>query len=333
MTTTNGTEASWTSSITATSLSDGGGSVVPIENTPGVAGLILISTATGAEWQSGTGGVNGPNNSLDNQVARFDSTSGKLIKTSDVVIDDDGKINNATLEHNSNTVTADGIWDKLGTRVTVNNTPTVAGQGLVTTDASNASWATVGDVLSTTSPTTANAIATFDDTTGKIIKQSNSNASIESNGQINCIGLSSTGNITCNTSDGQINHASFRKGLPGTRIGDIIFGTATAANISSLSYRGFRLGALAVIMFTLRNNSSDINALSPILSIENNIGSFNQIQTGYAQGTYTSGGVAYNFSSDQIYYLDGNESRLDLSFSPNWTLNGILNAIVWIQNT
>ena len=59
----------------------------------GTAGQVLTSAGAGSvpTWTSnGTGDVVGPASATDNAVARYDSTTGKLIQNSTVVIDDNG---------------------------------------------------------------------------------------------------------------------------------------------------------------------------------------------------------------------------------------------------
>jgi hypothetical protein len=62
----------------------------------GTAGQVLTSAGTGntPTWTTPTvGDVVGPSSATDNAVARFDSTTGKLIQNSTVTIDDSGQLN------------------------------------------------------------------------------------------------------------------------------------------------------------------------------------------------------------------------------------------------
>ena len=66
---------------------------------PTVGQVLTATSSTSATWQDATGGggggpnvVDGPASATDNAIARFDSTTGKLIQNSTVTIDDDGRI-------------------------------------------------------------------------------------------------------------------------------------------------------------------------------------------------------------------------------------------------
>jgi hypothetical protein len=108
-------------------------------------GLIYADPASGA----GTGDVVGPASAVDNRVARFDSTTGKLIQSSAVTIDDSGNITTA------------GTVD--GRDISVDGT---ALDGKATGPAS----------------ATDNAVARFDSTTGKLLQ--NSAVTVDDSGNI-----------------------------------------------------------------------------------------------------------------------------------------------------
>ena len=66
--------------------------------------LSLNGTATDVEWTSnGAGDVAGPASSTDNAVARFDSTTGKVIQNSGVTISDANLLTADALSINNNT--------------------------------------------------------------------------------------------------------------------------------------------------------------------------------------------------------------------------------------
>ncbi len=72
----------------------------------------------GANWNivhsSGTGNVIGAASSTDNAIARFDSTTGKIIQNSAVTIDDNGSVNipaGQSYKINGNALTQDDIGD------------------------------------------------------------------------------------------------------------------------------------------------------------------------------------------------------------------------------
>jgi len=68
----------------------------------------IVRTATGS------GDVNGPSSATDNSIVRYDSTTGKLVQTSLVTIDDNGSVNIPTGQSykiNGNALTQDNIGD------------------------------------------------------------------------------------------------------------------------------------------------------------------------------------------------------------------------------
>ena len=73
----------------------------------GSAGQVLTSAGAGVPiWTTNAGGdVTGPASSTDNAVARFDSTTGKLIQNSTVIIDDTGATTGVTTLAASTSVT------------------------------------------------------------------------------------------------------------------------------------------------------------------------------------------------------------------------------------
>jgi hypothetical protein len=99
--------------------------------------LSLNGTATDVEWTSnGAGDVAGPASSTDNAVARFDSTTGKVIQNSGVTISDANLLtadalsinNNTTLgSSNSDTVTCNARALHLSLRLQP-TTPTTLGR-------------------------------------------------------------------------------------------------------------------------------------------------------------------------------------------------------------
>lgn len=89
----NGTSlgASTAASAKVTTLDIGSG--LTLATSAGTAGQVLTSAGAGnvPTWSTnGAGDVVGPASSTDNAVARFDSTTGKLIQNSAVIIDDNG---------------------------------------------------------------------------------------------------------------------------------------------------------------------------------------------------------------------------------------------------
>jgi hypothetical protein len=82
----------------------------------GSKGLRLNSGATAVEWVADGGGdVVGPGSSTDNAVARFDSTTGKLLQNSVVLIGDTGGVTGVT------DLTANGTINSVKSSVTYND--------------------------------------------------------------------------------------------------------------------------------------------------------------------------------------------------------------------
>lgn len=87
--------------LTSENTTDLGFFLIPSTGVPGrtqdVTGYILTSATEDGklEWTSGEqfGDVKGPSSSVNNALVRFDSTSGKLIKNSSVIVDDIGNMN------------------------------------------------------------------------------------------------------------------------------------------------------------------------------------------------------------------------------------------------
>ena len=142
----------------------------------GATGTFLkASNGTGTlTWATPTGDVAGPSSSTDNAVARFDTTTGKLLQNSGVTISDTADVAGAkTLAMSGST---SGALTMQTAAITVDYTVTLpGGVGASGTylKASNGTgtlaWATAGDVTGPSSSTN-NQIARFDSTTGKLLK-------------------------------------------------------------------------------------------------------------------------------------------------------------------
>jgi len=75
----------------ASTAADGLNNLLPSQT--GNNGKVLATDGTNATWTTnGSGDVVGPSSATDNAVARFDTTTGKLIKNSSVTIDDNSNI-------------------------------------------------------------------------------------------------------------------------------------------------------------------------------------------------------------------------------------------------
>jgi len=108
--------------------------------------------------------VQGPAKSTDNQVLRFDGTSGKLAQGSDVYVTDDGRLYGTALHNNAGAVT--GTTNQYVASGTYTPTYTIV-TGLDSITASSAlPWLRVGNVVTASgtielNATTSNALVQF----------------------------------------------------------------------------------------------------------------------------------------------------------------------------
>lgn len=111
----------------------------------GTLGMVLQSTGTSTRWVAtstlgitgGSGDVTGPATSTDNAIARFDSTTGKIIQNSSVTVGDTGDVAgvntlNATDVVISNELQVDNIVPRFGSTVTIFPGLTVSGDATTT---------------------------------------------------------------------------------------------------------------------------------------------------------------------------------------------------------
>lgn len=102
----------------------------------GTNGQVLTADSaetTGVKWAtvSGTGDVVGPASATDNAVARFDSTTGKLLQNSTLIVDDSGNISGAgTL--NTHTIPGGTGTIALTSNITGTNSGTNTGDQTIT---------------------------------------------------------------------------------------------------------------------------------------------------------------------------------------------------------
>ena len=144
----------------------------------GVGRLLQSDTNGNASWQTIPADVQGPQTSTDRAVARFDGESGNVLKNSATIVDDTG-----TLSTQAVSVSA----FKLATGA--------AADRFLRSDATgNASWTEInpgsGDVIGPGS-STANALAVFSGTSGKVLKDSN--AILDDGGLMTVASLSVSG--------------------------------------------------------------------------------------------------------------------------------------------
>jgi len=91
----------------ASTAADGLNNLLPSQT--GNNGKVLATDGTNATWTTnGSGDVVGPASSTNNAIARFDSTTGKLIKNSGVTVDNNNNINANALDDSYTNTAASG---------------------------------------------------------------------------------------------------------------------------------------------------------------------------------------------------------------------------------
>ena len=150
---------------------------VTMPSAQGAAGTYLQNDGSGGlTWAAvtGTGDVVGPASATNNAIARFDTTTGKLLKNSTVLLSDAGGLSGlATMALAGGT---GSLVQKAGTMAASYTVTWPATQGSAATVLQNdgtgvLSWATGGNVSGPAS-STDNALVRFDGLTGKILQNS-----------------------------------------------------------------------------------------------------------------------------------------------------------------
>ena len=163
---------------------------------PPTAGQVLVALdSENAEWQamsgSGMGDVSGPASSTNNEIVRFDGTTGKLIKSDSsapTTIDNDGRFSGPVIETSGNLVA-------LGQNISKNGgiTSTVIGNNAGTNLDSSSFANTFIGTASGNSTTTGNNNTFVGDDTGALTTTANNNTFVGSkSGSNNTIGTSNT---------------------------------------------------------------------------------------------------------------------------------------------
>ena len=163
---------------------------------PPTAGQVLVALdSENAEWQamsgSGMGDVSGPASSTNNEIVRFDGTTGKLIKSDSsapTTIDNDGRFSGPVIETSGNLVA-------LGQNISKNGgiTSTVIGNNAGTNLDSSSFANTFIGTASGNSTTTGNNNTFVGDDTGALTTTANNNTFVGSkSGSNNTIGTLNT---------------------------------------------------------------------------------------------------------------------------------------------
>jgi hypothetical protein len=152
-----------------------GGHTLTLPGIQGSSGTVLTNNGSGALSWATAGNVVGPSSATDNAVARYDSTTGKLVQNSLVTISDSAAIAGAvSISMNG---TANGTLTLQPAELTFNHTLIFPdSQGSASTYLKNdgsgvLSWSATGDVIGPSS-STDNAIARYNLATGKSIQSS-----------------------------------------------------------------------------------------------------------------------------------------------------------------
>ena len=179
---------------------------VTLPGVQGAAGTYMKNNGSGVlTWDKPPGDVVGPVASLENSVARFDSTTGKMIDTSGVILNDLDEISGVKSVSLKGATSGELKMRSSGT--TTPYTLTFPGaQGAVGTYLKNdgtgtLSWSTAGDMVGPVS-SVDNTIARFDGTTGKVVQGSGVSVSDTADvGGVKTLGLSgsTSGALTVQT--------------------------------------------------------------------------------------------------------------------------------------
>ncbi len=205
------------------------------------AGTLSFSAISGG-LPTGLGDVVGPASATDNAVARYDTTTGKLIQNSAVTVDDSGNISTAGTASFSaiSGGLPTGLGDVVGPASSVDNTlprydsttgKLIQNSGVIIDDSDNItttgtlSFSAIsgglptglGDVVGPASATD-NAVARYDSTTGKLVQNS-------------AVTVDDSGNIS---TAGTLSFSAISGGLP-AGLGDVV-GPASATDNAVVRY-------------------------------------------------------------------------------------------------
>lgn len=291
--------------------------------------------------------VKGPANSTDNEIVRFDSTTGKLIQSSGVTIDDAKSMQGLTSLSLSGT-TSGKTYLEAG-NVVVDYTLTLpSSQGsnksvLQNNGSGQLSWVVQGDVTGPTSSTN-NAIARFDLTTGKIIKNSSiflgdsrqlsnvGSVSIDTTGggnniTINSPSVTSTYSITLPGSQGGANTYLKNNGsgtltwsLPGDVVGPDGATDNTIPRFDQSTGKMLQTSSVSI------NDSNVVSGVTE-LQLKSNLGSVG-VKPAVSSGTYTLT-LPANFAPTSGTSVLLNQGNGELT----WSEPGLQKITVFSSNT
>lgn len=272
-------------------------------------GLSLIKTGTDT-WVAtvgSTGDVVGPASSTDNAIARFDSTTGKLIQNSSVTVDDNGKIDTGTEVAIG---TSAGATSQGTNAVAVGNQAGEASQG--------ANAVAIGYQAGRTSQTTNTVAIGYQagqSSLGVSCTAIGYRALTAATGAYNTsLGYDAGRLITSGSQNSILGAFALDSNLTGTDNTAIGYATLSSATGSSNSASGSQ--SLFALSTGVNNTSSGFASLRDLTTGSNNSA------IGRMAGRYISGGVTANQTSGTSCYIgadtkasaDGNSNEIVIGY-------------------
>lgn len=304
--------------------------------------------------------VSGPTSATDTALARFDTTTGKLIKNSLVLVDDSGNLSTTGTVTGSNIVS--GPVSSTNNAVATYNGTTgkLIQNSLVTIDGSG-NLLTTGTVIGSNtiagpSSSTNNAIATYSGVTGKIIQ--NSLIMIDGSGNLSTPGTITASNVPGNFVSGPTSSTTNAIAIYNGTTGKIIQNSlatidgsgniATSGTITASNLSGTNTGnvTLAAVDSTGTPNANAATLTGQVL----NLNSASQTQPGAvniatqsfsgAKTFVTSLGINLGTNATTgVFMIGGNRALFGLGTTNfflgtnagNFTMTGTGNVTVGIQ--